>query len=24
MLPRLGARVGELECHKHAHGAPPV
>jgi len=24
MLPRLGARVGELECHKHAHGAPSV
>jgi hypothetical protein len=24
MLPRLGARVGELDCHKHAHGAPPV
>jgi hypothetical protein len=23
MLPRLGARVAKLECHKHAHGAPP-
>ena len=21
---KLGARVGELDCHKHAHGAPPV
>jgi hypothetical protein len=24
MLPRLGARVGDSDCHKHAHGAPPV
>jgi hypothetical protein len=23
MLPRLGARVAKLECHKHAHGALP-